>query len=95
MTCIAGITERGRTWLGGDSAVTMGSDEQWCTRQPKVWRAGDWLVGAGGTTGFCDMMREVKVPRMTRTASLDHWLRAVPAAGREWRKRGPPDRPPK
>lgn len=83
MTCIAGIVERGHVMLAGDSALTLGDDEQWCSRDAKVWRIGEWVVGACGGGGYCDMMRHaLKLPAVGRRG-FDARLRiALPLAVR-------------
>jgi len=49
MTCIVGIAQDGKVWIGADSA----SADDWCVRQtklPKVFKTGNFVVGY--TTSF-------------------------------------------
>lgn len=51
MTCIAvKLDSDGVPWMAGDRAVTGGC-MTWALDEPKVWRAGDCLVGFAGELG--------------------------------------------
>lgn len=45
MTCIVGLVEDGKVYMGGDSAGTGGGYNQTIRRDPKVFRVGPYLIG--------------------------------------------------
>lgn len=49
MTCVVGLVDQGRVWMGGDSAGVAGWDLE-VRRDPKVFRRGPFLIGY--TTSF-------------------------------------------
>ena len=49
MTCIIGIVEKGKVYIGGDSAGVSGMDVT-IRKDDKVFRVGDFVIG--GTTSF-------------------------------------------
>jgi 20S proteasome alpha/beta subunit len=61
LTAIVGFAEKGRVWIGGDSAVTAGWDVQ-PTTQPKVFR-----VGTGFLVGTCGYLRTGQLIRYAFT----------------------------
>ena len=50
MTCVIGIVDNGKVWMGGDSAA-IDSEEETITlrKDPKVFRNEDFLIGFAGT----------------------------------------------
>ncbi|KQX35323.1 hypothetical protein ASD04_14880 [Devosia sp. Root436] len=44
MTCIVGVVEKGKVWIGGDSAGVAGYDLM-VRSDPKVFRNGDFVMG--------------------------------------------------
>lgn len=48
MTCIVGVQEKGRAWIGGDAASVGGTTIE--ESAPKVFRNGPYVIG--GTTSF-------------------------------------------
>jgi len=62
VTAIVGIAQAGRTWIGGDSCVTLDQYERATTASPKVWRQGPWLVGIAGGGAWAAVIRAVKWP---------------------------------
>lgn len=58
MTCVVGIIEKGRVYIGADSCITDGAMQATvATPDSKVWKLGEFLFGGAG--GF----REVQVMR--------------------------------
>lgn len=45
MTCIVGVRQNGRVWLGGDSAGTMDDWSLYIRTDPKVFQVGEFLIG--------------------------------------------------
>jgi hypothetical protein len=50
MTCIVGYVDqkRGCVFLGGDSAATRSTDQQFIVTDPKVFRVGEFVFGCTG-----------------------------------------------
>jgi hypothetical protein len=44
MTCIVGLIDNGKVWMGGDSAGVSGLDVT-VRKDPKVFKNGDFLIG--------------------------------------------------
>lgn len=49
MSCIVGIAENGKVWIGGDSAGIGPDGELQLRKEPKVFKIGDLLIGACGS----------------------------------------------
>jgi ATP-dependent protease HslVU (ClpYQ) peptidase subunit len=63
MTCIAGIADGERVWMGGDSAVTFDDGLQ-IACDSKLWRAGKFLLGGAGAPSFVGAVRyEMMTPK--------------------------------
>lgn len=56
MTVIAGYTHKGHVWLGGDSLRSNGHNGQ-AYRESKVFRNGDFLIGATGSVRVAQLLR--------------------------------------
>lgn len=61
MTCILGVVENGRTWIGSDSVVSDDNTRA-PTLSPKLWRAGGYLVGVAGNGAWYAVVRRLKWP---------------------------------
>lgn len=48
MTCVIGLVESGKVWMGGDSASGSGLNMR-ISKIPKVWRQGEFLFGTSGS----------------------------------------------
>ena len=50
MTCIVGLIDHGRVYLGGDSCASIGWQEKYQlnTTTPKVYRLGQMIIGSAG-----------------------------------------------
>src|SRR6266436_5359026 len=61
MTCIAGLADNGKIYMGGDSAATNG----WgltILKEPKVFRNKDFLIGCAGSARILTLLRHSFVP---------------------------------
>lgn len=56
MTCIVGVAEGGKVWIGGDSALISGWDLE-AVGSPKVFRVGEFLIGLSGSVRVSDLLR--------------------------------------
>jgi hypothetical protein len=74
VTCVAGIAEEGRVWIGADSAA---SDNVGCLAlraAPKVFRLGNMVIGCSGSFRASQLIRyKLSVPEHKRGA-LDKWM---------------------
>lgn len=64
MTCIVGLIENGRVWMGGDSAGVSGLDIT-VRADPKVFRNGHFLIGFTSSFRMGQLLAyKLKVPAM-------------------------------
>lgn len=49
MTCIAGIAQNGKVWIGGDSAGVNSYGHLQLRRDSKVFKNGEYLIGVSGS----------------------------------------------
>ena len=56
MTCIVGLVDGGRVWMGGDSA-SMGADSLEIRRDPKVCTRGEYAVGCTDSWRMAQLLR--------------------------------------
>jgi hypothetical protein len=62
MSCIVGIAERGRVWIGADSCASNGNRYTLTGDTGKLFRCGPMLVGAAGNLRVGQLMRHVLNP---------------------------------
>jgi ATP-dependent protease HslVU (ClpYQ) peptidase subunit len=76
VTCVAGIAEGGRVYLGADSLVAAGQ-EVIQAADSKVWTAaGVFVVGVAGSAVWWDLMRDrVRWERVARGATSEQDFR--------------------
>ena len=56
MTCIAGIVEEGKIYMGADSCVTIGNIIA-IKRYPKIWQKSNMLFGTSGSCRTTDLLK--------------------------------------
>lgn len=56
MTCIVGVQEKGRAWIGGDAASVSGSTV-YEVGAAKVFRNGDYVIGGTTSWRMLDLLR--------------------------------------
>lgn len=72
MTCIVGLAERGRVYIGGDSCSSVNGNI-FARAIGKVFRTGEVLMGSSGTTRFNNIVRyTMKLPAIRRP--LDRFM---------------------
>jgi ATP-dependent protease HslVU (ClpYQ) peptidase subunit len=75
MTCIVGFSTKGKVYIGGDSAVTGGTD-QTVRLNTKVYRVGSCIIGTAGSCRAHDLLQyALVVPDRYSSVTVDHWLR--------------------
>lgn len=62
MTAIAAVSYRGNVWMAADSAVSWGDRKQ-SMASPKVWRCGEYVMGAAGAAAFDRLLTAVRWDR--------------------------------
>jgi ATP-dependent protease HslVU (ClpYQ) peptidase subunit len=74
VTCIAGISQGGKVWLGGDSlGVRNGTKVIFATG--KIWQSGEFLMGTCGVSRLCNLARYVfNPPALPADADLDAYM---------------------
>lgn len=81
MTAIVGYIENGVVYLGGDSCSSSGS-KVWVRTTPKVWRAGECVVGVTGIPTTEQLLRHAfEWPTIEADQDPEIWVAAqfVPA----------------
>ena len=58
MTCIVGMVEDGKVYIGGDSAVTAGNTVR-AVKHPKVFRNGPFVIGCVGSVRMSQLLEYV------------------------------------
>lgn len=56
MTCIVGLIDNGKVYIGGDSCVSRGYVQQTMS-SPKVFRNGHFLIGYSGSLRMAELLR--------------------------------------
>lgn len=79
MTCIVGLVEGDRVWMGGDSAFSnMHTHELIACSNPKVFRNGAFLVGVCGSARVGDVLRySFTPPKHPRRMDVGRFMRTV------------------
>lgn len=78
MTCIVAILDRGRAFVGADSAVTAGESRR-IQREPKIFRTAGAIIGGSGSGPWCNAMRwSVAWPQVVTLEWLATELRSFP-----------------
>lgn len=92
MTCIVGVIEGGKAWVGGDSALSdMDTHELIACVNQKVFRVGEYLIGCSGSPRVGDALRysfdppkhprRMDVSRFMRTSFINGVREALKHAG--------------
>ena len=71
MTTICGLCHRGKVWLGGDSAVSLGKGRVEICPDPKVWVRGGVVFGAAGDVRGLQLVRGGGVSAML---TMRNWM---------------------
>ena len=81
MTCIVGLElGGGRVLFGADSMDNDGASFT-LARSPKIWQAGDYIIGAAGHSYMCDWLQFCADLPKRVTGDPERWLRSklIPA----------------
>lgn len=77
MTVIAGLIDKGRVYIGGDSAAVSETDVQ-IRADKKVFRAGEYLIGFAGSWRFGQLLQYNFVPPSNRDPDpFAHMVRRI------------------
>lgn len=71
MTAIVAVVGKGRSYIGGDSAVSFGETHLEVQAESKVWIAGEYLMGASGWSRGCNIARYAFTPPPPKGRSAD------------------------
>jgi ATP-dependent protease HslVU (ClpYQ) peptidase subunit len=63
MSCVVGITERGRVWIGADSCASNGNRYTLTRETGKLFRCGPMLIGAVGNFRANQLVRYMLEPQ--------------------------------
>jgi len=88
MTCIIGIAQGGRVWMGADTY--MGSMDLVYRAESKLFRAGNFLIGGAGGWRYCQLLAyALKLSPPKKGRDIRHYMatdfaRAIRAAVSEY-----------
>lgn len=75
MTCIVGLVEHGKVFIGGDSCVSRGYIQQTMTAQKKVFRHGNFLIGYSGSLRMEQLLQfAFSPPEHPKDLSIERYL---------------------
>lgn len=77
MTCVVGLIENGKVWLGADSATTWDSTRLQVTSNPKVFKVGKFLVGSAGSGRTQRVLRHGWTPPTQKKLPLEQYICTV------------------
>jgi ATP-dependent protease HslVU (ClpYQ) peptidase subunit len=90
MTCIVGMAQKDKVWVGGDSAASSSDTMEKCLRRdPKVFKNGEFLIGYSGSFRFGQILRYKFIPPGKKDDQEDYeymvtdWLDALRHACKE------------
>jgi len=80
MTCIVGLVNKGKVWIGGDSSVSSGNSQYPITAE-KVFRVGEFLMGVAGTISTIQELKYVFKPPQYKGGDITKFMVAkfIPA----------------
>jgi ATP-dependent protease HslVU (ClpYQ) peptidase subunit len=76
VTCVVGLVDSGKVWLGGDSAATN-TTESTTVRETKVFNFGPLVVGIAGEFRGAQVLRYAIKPPKRLPRDPMHWLVAT------------------
>lgn len=90
MTCIAGLVDSGRVYLGGDSAGTDANFAIACRQEPKVFRVGELAIGFCQSFRMGQILHFVMDPPPFTGHDPERWMvrKFIPAAQRAFKAGG-------
>ena len=75
MTCIVGVVDGDRVWVGGDSMSSNSAGEQSRRTEPKVFRRAEYLIGFTTSWRMGQLLHyRLEVPARPETVDLPEWL---------------------
>ena len=83
MTCIIGLVENGKVYMGGDSILSDGYDCN-LARRPKICINGSFLLGSTGSIRMAQLLQyDLTIPDQKEEDDMTFMVRTVVAALRE------------
>jgi len=83
MTCIIGLVEDGKVWMGADSAVMNGWTVR-TTARPKLFRFGQFIIGVTGSPRMAQILRyHLDVPTQETEDDFEYMVTVFTEAIRE------------
>lgn len=77
VTCIAGVAEAGKVWIGGDSRCTEGT-RAYQIVEPKVFRKGEMIFGCCGAARYGEIMKYAfDLPEHPKGMSVEKYLHTL------------------
>lgn len=74
MTCIVGVIQKGKTYIGADSAGVAGLDVS-IRKDPKVFKVNDFVIGCCGSFRMIQLLRySLTLPRVYPDSDIYHYM---------------------
>lgn len=74
MTCIVGIAQGGRVWLGGDNAGFIGGGTILQHNNGKVFKSGEFVMGCAGRRRFGELARYAFKPPAIKIKDVERYM---------------------
>ena len=75
MTCIVGLVDDSRVWMGGDSASANAYEELTLKANPKVFHNKSFLIGSTGSGRLGDLLQySLDVPEQPERMDVRHFI---------------------
>jgi ATP-dependent protease HslVU (ClpYQ) peptidase subunit len=74
MTCVVGLAENGRVWMGADSATTWDDTKLVIASNPKVFRVGPLVIGYCGSGRVGRLLQYSLTPPPVRNMPADKYV---------------------
>lgn len=73
MTCIIGMVQDGKVYMGGDSQVSR-SGNFYITQREKVFRVGEFIIGSAGSIRMSNIMQYHFSPTPIEIENIDRYM---------------------
>ena len=77
MTCVVAISQGGKVYMGGDSAVVEEGGSISTRKEPKVFIKNEYIIGYAGSFRFGKFMEHTFVPPKPNLENLDKFFNTI------------------
>lgn len=73
MTCIIGMVQDGKVYIGGDSRTSRGNN-LYITQRKKVFRVGEFIIGSMGSIRMSNVLQHQFFPNPIEIENIDRYM---------------------